>query len=692
MFIKLENYKQHDVIELSLPDKGLVLLKGKSGAGKTTIFKAIYDGLFMLSKSSKPWSGATKTSVEMHVCGIDIKMTRRPNTITVTRKDGVQFKGDAALAEIASTIGMSADEFMACSYVEQKFANSILDMEPKQIMMFLENISSRKIDPEDVKERLRRRIRDNQDKFSIAENTLMIADDNLAKLPEAVIEPVLPAEPVEGWQDLNPLCIELMIRNTNLWGKISVAENKLDATKRAKSMIKTAEAELLDAELNLQASLEPMSELEISEQNALTQKLIQKSEYFNVYDKLIAMAGTVHDKWPDAVSFKGKLSVFMEELQIAFQQESEYLSNKIGELNAAIENASKVLVCPSCGDNLVLNQDALQSVAEPVDMSVLSQEIIKYKQAQTSLAGEIKALVDIIHKVDNLKERIIDGDPAPEYKDRAAVQKEVDKINEQITQNTTNTKIYRELSGDLDWKRNKLNTLLLSIDDSVTEESLSELRNSHEVQERKIAEMQKTLELVNVFKVEKAKYDSDLRLYSSISKTIKDAHLAMKKACTAYDEANARLSASKRLKERVDVAASEAIESTVFLINDNASGYIDNMFAEDGTKIQLSNFATTQKGEERAKVGFEVFHKGVQTNSIKDFSGGELSRACLAFQLGLSDMYNSPILMIDEGFEGLDPELKAECLEVLKSAAEDKLIIVIEHGAPESFFDEVISV
>ena len=64
----------------------------------------------------------------------------------------------------------------------------------------------------------------------------------------------------------------------------------------------------------------------------------------------------------------------------------------------------------------------------------------------------------------------------------------------------------------------------------------------------------------------------------------------------------------------------------------------------------------------------------------------------LAYQLALSEMFNSPILMVDEGFTGLEESTRQTCLEMLKPISERKLVLVVEHGAPKHLFDEVINI
>jgi DNA repair exonuclease SbcCD ATPase subunit len=136
-------------------------------------------------------------------------------------------------------------------------------------------------------------------------------------------------------------------------------------------------------------------------------------------------------------------------------------------------------------------------------------------------------------------------------------------------------------------------------------------------------------------------------------------------------------------------AAVESIEGILHMINTSAEKYLDAMFPE-GISIQLLNFKTTQKGDERAKIGVDISHKGQKVKSLKSFSGGQRSRINLAFQLGLSNLYNCPFLLIDEGLTGVDTESHRECLEFLKEFSQQKLILIIEHHADRSLFDEEI--
>jgi ABC-type branched-subunit amino acid transport system ATPase component len=58
----------------------------------------------------------------------------------------------------------------------------------------------------------------------------------------------------------------------------------------------------------------------------------------------------------------------------------------------------------------------------------------------------------------------------------------------------------------------------------------------------------------------------------------------------------------------------------------------------------------------------------------------------------LSDLFNSPILLLDEAFAGAHTELKNDCIESLRSVASRKLVVIVEHGLDDGLFDEVIYV
>jgi len=146
-----------------------------------------------------------------------------------------------------------------------------------------------------------------------------------------------------------------------------------------------------------------------------------------------------------------------------------------------------------------------------------------------------------------------------------------------------------------------------------------------------------------------------------------------------------------RLKQLSDFAAVQSVEEILANINGAAESHVHRMFPDTGTEVAILNATKTKKGDDRAKFGLSIHHKGYPVPKMTPLSGGERKRIILAFQLALFDLYASPLLLCDEAFPGCDVEVSLPAgLESLRIVSEGKLVIVIEHGAPEEFFDIVV--
>lgn len=138
MKLTLKNFKYHRNREIILPDKGLNLLSGESGAGKTTILNAIFYAFY--GKVKKPYShGRTTCTVELEYRDLNISRTSNPNKLIVKHKDR-EYEDDAAQGVIEQVLGMNLEEFRASSYIVQRLENSVLSMTPSDQQKFMETL------------------------------------------------------------------------------------------------------------------------------------------------------------------------------------------------------------------------------------------------------------------------------------------------------------------------------------------------------------------------------------------------------------------------------------------------------------------------------------------------------------------------------------------------------------------------
>ena len=75
---------------------------------------------------------------------------------------------------------------------------------------------------------------------------------------------------------------------------------------------------------------------------------------------------------------------------------------------------------------------------------------------------------------------------------------------------------------------------------------------------------------------------------------------------------------------------------------------------------------------------------------MNTLSGGELARVVLAFTLALSDMFNTPMLLLDESTASLDEETTTIVFEAIQENMKDKPVIVIVHQLVKGVFDSVL--
>ena len=158
------------------------------------------------------------------------------------------------------------------------------------------------------------------------------------------------------------------------------------------------------------------------------------------------------------------------------------------------------------------------------------------------------------------------------------------------------------------------------------------------------------------------------------------------------DQGSATYAGYLRLKELSDTAALEAIGEMFNALNLHAKGYVDQLFPDTGTQVLLKNRKELASGGERAKVSLGIFHKGSQVKAFKDLSGGEKGRLKLAFHLALADLYKSPILLIDEPFQGMDEASRELAIDCLENITDNKIVLIIEHNMQDSQADYVIEI
>lgn len=213
-----------------------------------------------------------------------------------------------------------------------------------------------------------------------------------------------------------------------------------------------------------------------------------------------------------------------------------------------------------------------------------------------------------------------------------------------------------------------------SIDNEIIiiEDQLKDVENKKNVHDNNL----KQIEKYNKYISEKENYDNLKKRVNELQKKEKDD--------------GKKYSAAMQLKENILEAQSISMIAIVESINSHAQIYLEHFFPDHPIIVNLSTFKETKKNNtNKPQINLEIHYKSMECD-ITNLSGGELSRVILAFTLALGEIFQTPLLLLDESTSSLDQECTSIVFETIKENYRGKLVIVIAHQITEGIFDKVI--
>ena len=151
-----------------------------------------------------------------------------------------------------------------------------------------------------------------------------------------------------------------------------------------------------------------------------------------------------------------------------------------------------------------------------------------------------------------------------------------------------------------------------------------------------------------------------------------------------------KYTASCVLKDKILEAESIAIHNIIESINNHSQIYLDYFFQENPILIKLLTFKENKKNT-KPQINIEIDYKNNECD-LSSLSGGELARVIIAFTVGLSEIFKSPLLILDETTASLDQELTTTVFDAIKDNFKNKLVLIVAHQVVEGIFDEIIKV
>jgi DNA repair exonuclease SbcCD ATPase subunit len=634
----LENFRSHEKASFELPDVGFVKIDGPSGTGKSNVFKALRYCLYGKQNNAVRY-GANGCRVEAELDQLKVTRGKGP---TLFEANGIP--GEAGQGIIQTALGMNELEFEVSSYIAQDQANSFIHCKPAEQMDLLQRLAFNQDNPESFKERAKTLLEEAEktsktikQEIAITENTLSLKTEQLQTATANAIEPDTPE--VNDTQDtakvegLKKQCIDIK-------GKIISLEKNLNDPVRER--ITKAEAyleSLLPKQNEHQKWFTENPEITFSQQNEMDAAQITVTHLEAQVKEYEDMQKRISDK----NGCERKVNTYGDQLQdlISELQPDTVLDSAtaIHEISGKYIKAKKDL-------------DAANGVFDYLDDPTLTltearaklQEIKKLHEEWIGIQAirdqKKKDALDVNIGIDKARTFIANNNVEP-----------VDSINEKI----------RQLRSQLETTEAEYNALNTAISNAT---AITKLWDEYR---RKLA----TIE--------------------SLKKEITGITATLQKQQTQAETIGTRCAKLKRFLELVQKAALSALDARISEINIRAEHWLEVLF-NGNLQATIETEKEAKNGNVSHKINLAIYENGTKIEKKEELSGGQQSRLALAFQLALSDMYKSPVLMLDESLKGCDVETSKICLEAIRQISERKLVLMVEHHVEDSQFDKVVPI
>ena len=722
MKLNLKNIKQHADYTIEFPDTGLVLLKGPSGRGKTSILEAINFGLFD-GEDLLGWDKKS-ASLTMEWRNRTIVRTIGPDSLALATGE----KDAAAQSIISNDLGMSAEEFSASSYIRQDEAESLLNLKPTAQLAFIQRLISGDLDIDKIREKARVLINTNV-------VTLERANQNITRLVQEKVAIENKLSGISGeLQVVDPVSDQEF---QQAMGKVACHKKELDSLRAIKQkhvlnlshpahkfraeyeanknnlidQMTKAEEEL-NALLVLTTQVKPWADKSREEVASQLSRLSDERLYLDFKRDFAAFRDAVNSTFPCTAG--AKIITALKEIRDRLATDRTRMADTIGNLNirlGAIRIAKSSMFCPNCasalkfdGKKLVCQTDDANFDVdqEPVLNHEIQQIMIEQRKAAEQIA-EVEKYLTLGNQLQRRKESFANI--------RADVS--VDQIGEEQVELTRYIELQTHIEAgitirnkDIEQKKKTLELARMKLKSlSGMSAEYAKVDNLETIQTHiDVVETGIDSENINLAKAEEACaclttqrhareiYEMKLAAQNEVlaAHEAKLAEIASSSSEVLIIESD--VAAANKVHDIVRKASVEAVADIVLAINSNAAYFVSRMFPEGETSVVLRNSRQLKNGDEKPELSIVITHKGAKVKKLRSLSGGEKARLTLAFQLALSNLYKSPILLVDEACSGLDEESKEKCFDILKEVAQSKLVICVEHGAAEHLFDQIVEV
>jgi len=654
--LNLKNFKKYKDFQLELPTTGLIRLHGVSGSGKTSILQAITYALYGKCNGAINTWNEKSSKVELNAFGLNIVRTRGPNEITV---NDVVFSDDAD-SLIASSLNMTKLEFDLSSYVRQQSENSILALSPAEQLNVIHQLAFKGKSPNEVKDKLKTALNASIQELQSIESSILSIESKIKSIEDEIsYNTSRMQEPSSTSEELQSVVSQANTKINSLNQSLSELSKEYDSLKaiqttdtygklkRCRDFIDKYPDELKTKENWLLSNPSPENEQYLSDK--ITDATDRKRILIQERAKISQVIDSLKDKVKYESNRKRVLSDFTK-FHNAVNPSSIEQSTKSDLKALAVSSESMA--------------DYIRAASGGDDLASLESQVLEK-------ATLIKEVSDELLGFEHIRKKNIER-----HADIKRVKGEISTLHEHFNIAQDRIEKFKNIPSEAD---------VFSRLESISSEKESILNV--------IQSLNKT---ISECKLEQSKHEQFKQAQErilSLSDKIGSMKVEVGSKVLEANSVRLKIENTNKLMELATKCGLEVVSQVLDEINLRAKYWLDQLF--DGeVSANLMPFKKLKSKEEVVdKISLEVFFNGTKLSDYNDdLSGGQKVRLRTAFSLAMSDMFNSPVLILDESFSGVDNATVLECLEAIHPLAQRKLVLVVEHGASGYSFDQTIEV
>lgn len=662
MKLFLDGFRNHQKLNLEFPKTGLVRISGRSGVGKSNIIHAIRWALYGKVNSVTPWTGKKGTTVRIKTEKFNVIRTRNPLTLLCNDDAGV-----TAQDTIVNLLGMSQDEFEISSYVGQGLRTSLINLTPSEQLDIMSTIAFNGVNPQKYRDQVVDYGKTVSNELQNTQRRIVVLEERQKGLVNNL--EILAAQPFQNdiaWAKIEDRILEAEAEMKQASIDLSVAQKELkrlqdETTQEGRTAYEEARVILASAPVALTRIREDVT------------RYIESLPDID-FEQLNKEMDILKDRTTKLVARHKSL----KQSQIGNQTSEELLATLQAEAAGILFSAGRLAPSESNLDETV---NLIQQINNGCEKSIPLVNALRVTASADEQQRVRVEMVDINAQINsNLQSMNILKNTLSE---RDAIIAKIGHCRQEETR--VNAQLGRAESIIM---RSDFTTTLADLQLDITRQRLKtqDFQNTVTVMNSRIAHENNMLEKREAAALNK-------KMAATYKRQLADVTSELSALASTIAAKQSLATQTHALLKACNKATLETLESVIEDLNLRAAYWLD-ILLEGKVQAELRTIKDLKKGGGTVdSLNLQVTFDGqILTRLEENLSGGQYSRVVLAYQLGLADLYNSPVLLLDEACRGCDQETIDIILEALKSVAERRLIIMVEHNINSDLFDEVIQI